>query len=148
MRFTPKTEEEIQSMNLIDPGIYQYEVAAAKEKMSKSGNEMIELSLRIWDKNGQEKMVFDYLLEAMQFKLLHFTETTGLAENYKAGNLRADDCVGRAGNVEIIVQKGQVNPMGGMYPDKNAVKDYLENKILSAKKDDSPPFVDDDTIPF
>ena len=151
MRFQPKTEQEIQAMNLIAPGVYQFEVIAAKDKMSKKGNEMIEVQLKIWDINGHEHFVYDYLLESMSYKLKHFTDVTGLADKYAAGNLEASDCVGMCGNVELIIQSGQPKPDGsGNYPDKNAVKDYIAkgaaSKTVKAPSVDEP-FLDDD-VPF
>lgn len=145
MRFTPKTEKEIQEMNLISPGIYDFEVISASDKMSKTGNEMIELKIKIWDINNQERIIFDYLLEAMSFKLRHFAEATGLLQKYESGMLLAKDCLGKSGKVEIIIQKDK----NGQYGDKNAVKDYISLSETShaepIKKDDS--FLNDE-IPF
>lgn len=145
MRFTPKTEKEIQEMNLISPGIYDFEVISASDKMSKTGNEMIELKIKIWDINNQERIIFDYLLEAMSFKLRHFAEATGLLQKYESGMLLAKDCLGKSGKVEIIIQKDK----NGQYGDKNAVKDYISSNEIShaepIKKDDS--FLNDE-IPF
>jgi len=148
MRFTPKSESEIQRSNLIDAGVYNFQVIAAKDTVSKNGNEMIELQLNVWDMNGREHFIYDYLLEAMSFKLRHFAESTGLLGRYEAGELVANDCIGKSGNVEISIQAGRPNPNGGTYPDKNSVKDY----IVKSESDkpiciDDIPF-NDDSIPF
>jgi hypothetical protein len=157
--FPVMTEEEIQALNLVDEGIYDFEVVKATQKTSKSGNQMIELQLAIWDDKGKNHIVFDYLVSitSMIYKIKHFCDTVGLTAEYQSGNFDVMQCEGRRGKVHIIVQAGQPNPNGGMYSDKNAVRDYVIDdkgnvKIdLSGKKSpepkDEPSLVDDD-IPF
>lgn len=142
MRFQPKTEKELAAMNLIQPGIYDFEVWNANDKTSKSGNEMIELKLKIWDHSGQERIIFDYLLEVMAFKLKHFADTTGLSKKYEEGIISALDCIGKCGKLDLIIQKDK----SGQYADKNTVKDY----IVEAKSTDTPgeDKIFDDEIPF
>lgn len=148
MRFNPKSEKELNMANLADPGMYHFEVVSAKDTQSKKGNDMIELQLKYWDMNGKERFVYDYLLEAMSFKLLHFAETVGIEDLYESGELSAKDCLGKTGNVEIIIQPGSVNTHGGYYPDKNSVKDYLKiDSSLAASSLNSDEFLNDQ-IPF
>lgn len=146
MRFTPLTEQEIYTSLLLPEGSYNFEVITAKEKISKSGREMIELQLKLWGIDGKEHVIFDYLLEAMKFKLIHFCEATGLKEKYGNGNLNATDCEYKTGKVEIIIQSGQTKPDGSKYQDKNSVKDYLiiEKKVESSTEE----FKDDLDLPF
>ncbi len=154
MRFDPKSDEEIQTMDLMDEGIYPCQVEHATDKISKSGNEMIELKLRIWDANGRERLIFDYLLPQMAKKLKHFAVNAGLQEKYDNGTILADDCVGKTMAVELFVQLGKPKPDGsGDYPAKNSVRDYCGSSSSSAPKeteksvDNSHPSFDDD-IPF
>lgn len=150
MRFSPKTEEDINSYGLLEPGVYDFEVVEARDRISKSGNDMIELKLKFWDKSGDVKIVFDYLLEAMAFKLRHFCSVTGLIRKYEEGNLQAMDCIGRCGKAEIIIQPGNDKPGGGYYPDKNAVKDYINSDKYAkplAKESNSNLNLDQD-VPF
>jgi len=142
MRFTPLTDQELAHANLIDPGQYNFFVVDAKERISKAGSDMIELKLRITDINHRERFVFDYLLEAMKFKLKHFTDATGLAEKYTAGLLTAEDCIGKTGSVEIIIQKSK-DPN---YADKNSVKDYIVDIKLSPSEISQEFF--NDEVPF
>jgi hypothetical protein len=157
--FPSMSEEEIQALNMVEDGIYDFQVVKATQKVSKSGNQMIELQLVIWDKDGKEHIVFDYLVSivSMVYKIKHFCDTVGLDDEYKAGNFDVMQCEGKRGKAHIIVQAGQPNPNGGMYADKNAVRDYvLDDKgsvkvDLSGKKSPEPKdensLVDDD-IPF
>lgn len=152
MRVTARSEEEIQTMGLLSPGTYDFEVAKAEDQISNQGNEMIKLTLKVWDMGGAVHLIYDYLLDAMAFKLRHFAEATGLLEKYNAGHLEANDCERRMGKVEIIIQKGKDknDGTGNWYPDKNAVKDYFVKKggfgatTLSSNTDQ---FLNDD-VPF
>ena len=153
MKLTTMSEEALNAMNIIEPGVYNFEVMKATDELSKSsGKEMIKLMLRMWDKNGSERIVFDYLLDSMPHKLKHFTDCTGLVDKYIFGDMSAEDCIGRTGKLELVIQKGKQKPDGsGMYNDSNSVKDYV--KVLSDDKKIAPPIQvsgDDlnDDIPF
>jgi len=150
MRFTPKTEQELQEMALVEPGEYSFQVIEATDQVAKSGNEMIKLKMKIWDNMGRERLIFDYVLEAMAFKLRHFADATGLLDKYEAGELRASDCPGRAGKLELGMEEGKPNPNGGMYAPKNTVKDYIKSEGAVAKPADAPKdsFQDDIDVPF
>ncbi len=143
MRVTPRSEQELQESLVMPKGIYKFEVASAEEAVSKSGNEMIKLQLRIWDKEGKVHILYDYLLDSLPFKLRHFAEYVGLIEKYNMGGINAEDCLYKSGSVELMIQEAKDN-----YPMKNAVKDYVKTD-RSAKV--SPPNNDlpfDDDLPF
>lgn len=148
MKFTPKTEQELQSMSqfeLFEPGQYAFQVLTAEDQVSKQKydeagsplprNEMIKLKLKVIHPSGKEKHIFDYVLEAMAFKLRHFCEAVGLSEKYESGELKAFDCPGRTGKLDLTFEAGKQKPEGGYYPDKNSVKDYLK----AAEGDSNPP---------
>lgn len=147
MRFTPKTEEQLQEENLIPQGTYDFEVVEAKDRVSKSGNDMIELKLCVYDQNGSPRTVFDYLLESMSYKLKHFCDAVGLAHKYTDGTLADHDCMGKAGKVMIIQQP----PQNG-YAAKNSVRDYIvmddkNSEKTAAKTSDEKTELNDD-LPF
>ena len=121
MRVTPKTEKEIAEMGLIPAGTYDFEVKNAEDQVSKaSGNDMIKLTLTVFDDGGQSHIVFDYLLDAMPAKLRHAAEVFGMLGKYERGALISDEMIGRTGKVKIGIQKGKDN-----FPDRNAVLDYV-----------------------
>ena len=79
MTFTyePITAEQVEKERqypLLDPGIYNFQVIESTFKTSSTGNPMIVLKLMIWDKNGKEFIVFDYLVgtNGMAWKTRHF----------------------------------------------------------------------------
>jgi hypothetical protein len=124
MRVTPKTEQEISEENLLAPGIYDFEIINASDEISKSsGSEMIKLQVKIFDHNGDPRcVVFDYLLDAIAYKVRHCAEACGVLDRYEDGNLNADDLIHKCGRAKIIIQKDK----NGQYPDKNAIRDYLK----------------------
>jgi hypothetical protein len=156
MRITKKTDEELNAMGLLAPGYYQFEVIEAAETISKAGNEMIKLTLKIWDEHGKERKMFDYLLDSMARKLKHFCVHTGQADKYENASLDANNCYGKTGTVQISIEKGKPNPNGGMYEDRNSVVDYVAgvepsmSTPLANTRMTAPPAKPDfdDDVPF
>lgn len=130
MRFTPKSEHEIEAENLLPDGTYDFEVVKAEESTSKKGNPMMKVALKVFAPNGGTPFVYDYLLEAFLGKLLNFCSATGLMANYNSGNLEAHMLEGRGGKVEIITEA-----QAGYRP-RNVVKDYVRGDDASVS---SPP---------
>ncbi len=124
MRLTPMSDEQLAVVNLIEKGKYQFEVTNAEDTQSKSGNDMIKLTLTVWDNEGRQHTVFDYLLEAFPKKLKHFAKHLGLITKYEAGELLADDCIGKCGTLDLTIQEDKLRK----YPPRNSVADYIEKK--------------------
>jgi hypothetical protein len=119
MRFDPKTEDQLLEENLVPRGQYEAEVLSAENAVSKSNNEMIKLKLRVYMPDGGTRTVWDYLLEAMPFKLRHFCVAAGIEDKYNAGALDASDCQGAYVQADI-----DIRPAKGEYGPSNAVMDY------------------------
>lgn len=147
MRFEPKSEADVASANLFPAGTYDFEVQAAEDQVSKAGNEMIKLTLRVYAQDGSFTTVFDYLLESVAYKLRHAAAACGLMRAYDSGRLEASDFEGRSGRCKLRIQKDK----DGQYPDKNTVSDYLPQPDAGERP---PPQVAretalvDDDIPF
>jgi len=119
MQFQPKTEAEIKAANLLPEGVYDFEVFDAVDKVSKSGNDMIELHLKVFTDDGSTRQMRDWILESFAHKLRHFCEACGLTKQYEAGALTANDCIGMAGKVRVVQQTREG------YDPQNSVKDYI-----------------------
>ena len=122
MKFTPVKEEEMESnFKPLAPGYYNFEVKDAEETVSKSGNEMIKLTLKVWDNKGKEYTLYDYLLSSanMMWKLKHFCDSCELAEIYENGELTDSACIGKCGKVETDIEKQEG------YGPRAKVKDYV-----------------------
>ena len=145
MRVTPKSDAEIEAeQEKFKPlkGIFDFEVLEASDEISKKGNDMIKLKLCVYRPSGGEQHTFDYLLDAMAFKVKHFCEATGLLDRYEAGDLNASDCAGKSGRLELRLEKDDKGN------DKSVVKDY--NKKMIEHSSVAPKIATDlnDEIPF
>ena len=113
MKTNPQSEQQIREEMLFPEGIYDFEVKSAVAKLSKKGNEMIELKIVIFSAEGRTQFVTDYLMEKppmMKFKLLHFCDSTLTMEAYNSDNLHAEDLVGREGRVSFAATPKRTTP--------------------------------------
>lgn len=126
MKVSPKTEKELNEMNLIPIGDYPFEVLDAQDKKSKKGSDMIELQLAIFVGDSR-RLLTDFLLDAMPGKLFHFCQYTGLADKYAKGELTAEDCLGKSGYLTVKTSKGKKKdgPGDEYWPDRSSVDDYI-----------------------
>lgn len=125
MKFNPKSEKEIAEAGLWDKGEYAFEIIDSIEKLSKSGKDMIEVKVKIFNKDGASQQIFDYLLpDVMEFKLRHICEACGLLADYEKGMLEGYRLVGKTGYCKVGVSVDKT----GQYPNRNNIVDYLVNK--------------------
>lgn len=137
----PKTEKELAEMGLFPAGVYDAEIINAEDRVSKSGNDMIWVKLKVF--NGSEmQFVDDYNVDGvMEYKLRHLCDACGIVDQYEAGEVSVDDINGKSVRVKLKIQKDKT----GEYPDKNAVADYVvgekdSGKTLTEELGDSIPF--------
>jgi hypothetical protein len=134
-------------------GEYDFTVQAAEETTASSGNDMIKLTLHVFNEAGRHRVIFDYLVnsEKVQYKIRHFADAVGLTRQYESGELSEDDCVERSGRLKLGIK-----PANGNYPAGNDVRDYLPRKAGDAPVADRPAVRQkakavadlDDEIPF
>lgn len=105
MKFTPKSDKELAEERLLPEGEYGFEISGAVDKVSKAGNDMIELTVRVFKDDGNFLLVTDYLMEAILYKVAHACKACGLYDRYENGNLEADDFVGKTGQLKLGIQK-------------------------------------------
>lgn len=127
--------EQARSFPLLDPGVYEFEVKSAIAKPSKSGNPMIELQLEIYDTEGKQHVIYDYLVSTkqMQWKIRHFCSSIGLTAQYEDGSFNDKMCPGRMGKASVVYQPGNKKPDGSYYKDKNSIEDYVSKESEMTK---------------
>lgn len=149
--FNPMTDEEINSFGLVEKGIYNFEVVKSTRKKSKSGNDMAEIQLTLWDNEGRIHYVYDYLIFSDVplniKKVKHFCDAVGLSEDYKKGCL-PEEMASLGGKVSIGIQEETAKPGGGFYPKKNVVVDYISSQEKDVKPKVSESEFSDADIPF
>jgi hypothetical protein len=122
MEYQPRREDELRSAMCLTPGDYDFEVVSAMEKVSKSGNDMIEMQLRVFCEDGSTRLIRDWLVPGSDLgdlKLNRFAHATGLEDLYFEGGLSGLACVGASGKVRLTIQ---ADPK---YGDQSRVKDYV-----------------------
>lgn len=149
--FTPKTEEELDAMGLIEDGDYDFMTTKSTKKISSSGNPMAVLTITVWDKEGTPHTITDFLVfsnsKFCMRKYKHYCEAVGLEKEYKEGRI-PEDLANYGGKVKIGTQDETPKDGGGFYPKKNIVADYIPS---TGKPKVTPPVIDegfDDCIPF
>lgn len=147
MKVQPRTEKEIAEANLWAEGIYEFEVVTADDHISKAGNDMIKLSVRLHRDDGATTTVDDYLMDGDRtaYKVRHFAEAVGMLTQYERGNLDPREMTNRAGRCKVRIQKDK----NGQFPDKNGIADYVKRDTAPIGGDPRPiPPIADDEIPF
>ncbi len=150
MRITPKTEEEVGGdCELLPDGTYPFTVRESQEVASKSeknkGKMMFALKLMVHAKDG-DYIISDYFADWFsEWKLRHFSATTGQLESYEKGELNGSNNAfnGKVGYVKIATEPGQ-----GKYGPKNVVKDYIVRDATPKTAPESKPSTDDSDLPF
>lgn len=142
MRFTPKTTEELEKEKFfLSPGEAQFEILTASEETSKKMNQMFKLQLKIWDCDGREGQLYDYVVLNTHGKLVQLLLSVGMMDKYMSGEVLPEDLINRSGRAMIHIQKDKE----GKYPDKPAIKEYLAPE--SGRKE-PPDFDKDSDVPF
>ncbi len=123
MDYNPKQERDIRNEMMMAPGEYDFEVVDAKEKTSKAGNDMIELSIRVFPTDGgSPRLMRDWLVGGStlgELKINRFCHATGIQDVYFSGGLSALSCVGVGGKCRLTITSS------ADYGDQNGIKDYI-----------------------
>lgn len=147
MKIQPKSEKDLNNFSLLPDGEYPFTVLASEEVPSKSvknrGKLMFALKLSVHGRDG-DRHVYDYFADWFsEWKLRHFSETTGQLKSYESGELNGANNAfeGRTGYVKISHEDA------GQYPAKNTVEDYVVKGEAKAANEAKPPDESDD-VPF
>ncbi len=142
--FQPLSEQEC--LNLLQPGEYDFVVKNAEATRSKaSGKPMMKLTLGVYDKNGREHTIVDYLLDSIMYKVRGFAYGTGLDDRYETGGFLPEECMNRTGKCEIIIDEPEP---GSKFNPKNVVKNYVKRLKTEQKIIPSIDQTMNDDLPF
>jgi len=132
--YTANDPSESSSAKHVPPGTYPVEIISAKEKTSQSGNEMIEITVRILP-DGPDVRDFLVFTQAAFWKIDQVRAALG--EAVIAGEkilITAERFIGRRGRANIGETPGTTNP--------NATFNTIESWVIPA------PGATQDDIPF
>jgi hypothetical protein len=153
LRFNPVITEQKSNDYSLNKGKGTWNVLFAQEKISKSGNEMIELTLELKDCKGKTGKIFEYLLvsnDKSLWKTENFFKSAGKPEIYSSGAFGAGECMQLSGQCEIDNEENSFNGNVTVRPKIKAfVPMSAEYQAISSGVAPNP--VDDffnDDIPF
>lgn len=156
MRVKPVSSEEANSGGAEEPfkpGEYDFTIQEAAETTSQAGNDMLKLKLHVFNRDGEKRTVFDYILssQAGQWKARHMMESIGMTRQYEAGDIDPIEISERTGRLKLGIA-----PATAQYPAQNKVQDYVAAKSAPQSARAAPARekvpvndgLDDDSIPF
>lgn len=118
MKFQPLTEQQIRDSRFLKTATYPFTVRNSTEKLPPGGTHTIELVLD-FRHNSKSYLVKDSLSTTNMGKLRAAAIACGLADNYRRGELTANDFNSRSGFARVLYK-----PPQGDYPEKNVVASY------------------------
>ena len=119
---------------LLPAGQYSFTIQNAEERTSKAGHPMIVVKLEVCDADGKTRLITDYLMESVAYKLRHFAYAVGLGSRYESGEMGAAEMQGLSGRCMIRIEPAKDN-----FNAKNGVKDYCRPDAESAIQAPSRP---------
>jgi hypothetical protein len=152
MGFSYQVYSEQEAMNerfqLLKEGEYDAIISSSSDKISQSsGNPMMDMTITVYDENGKEHDVRDFLVftKTMMWKVIHCATSAGLLQEYEAQKFCSDAVLGKRVRVKINMEEGGLIPddklngklPGSKYPNKNKIEDYIN-------RSENDPFGDDD----
>ncbi len=126
MRFTPKTPEQIAKEKLLPKGEYDVECVGGEDGMSKAGNDMFVLTLKI---HGERAVTIkEYIVSSAEDKVNNACSAFGILDKFHDQNgkeveVHGGDFYGRWARALIDIQPGKDG-----FPPKNVVKKYIVKK--------------------
>lgn len=130
MRVTPKSDAEIEAEKNERLAAYQpwpagtvcdYEIKESSEAVSKAGRDMIKAHIDVYNDKGEVKGLVMYFGDWNDY---HFSRIN--RERYEAGQVDAEDLLGKTGKCVLGIEKGGLKDDGTRYADKNNVREFLK----------------------
>lgn len=140
--FDPNKAEE-KKFICLPKGEYEVEINEVVQKVSKAGNDMLEITLTAYAEDGRRVRLFDYIVnDSGLWKLKAICKAVGIEFD---GTLEEQLLVGKRMMAKIDLCKAT-----DKYPEKNQVSEYLYSGVqqTDTKTTDAKPVVADDDIPF
>lgn len=149
-------EAMAERFQLLKEGVYDAVISKSTDKVSQSsGNPMMDMTVTVYDDNGKEHNVRDFLVftKSMMWKVIHCAESANLMDIYEKGQFCSKCVEGASVKVKIGIEEGSIiaedklqgKAIGSKYPDKNKIEDYLSLETVTTSHKDG--LVDDD-VPF
>ena len=122
-------------------GRYHFTVLHTKERTTPNGNDMLILKMRL-EQNNKSFIFFTniVLTPKMFWQFEHFCKAIGMAEKIEEGNLMAQECDEKEGELEMDHRVNQKTGEIEAY-----IKDFIKPEILETQDSN---FINDDIPSF
>lgn len=132
------------AVTLIPDGEYDGEIALADETMSKAGNAMLKLTVKVWTGNGGARTVFDYIVNPSGlWKWKQIASALRLMAEFESGDLQPPDVIGKALRVTVRTKEDKT----GQFQPSNIITRYLPSEAAHQAAPSQSTAADDD-MPF
>lgn len=100
--YIPIPEEELNiSSHYFAEGEGSFELYDITEGTSKTGLPLLILMFKIWDVTGKNGTIKEYITSNNTWRLHHFLEAIGCADDYQHGCVEARNYIGHCGRILI-----------------------------------------------
>jgi len=139
MRTTSRSEAEATAekeaaRNPLAAGQHRATIIAAMEGVSNRNNEKIDLMLAVIDAQGREYRLRDWLTDtpAGRLKLRHAAAAVGAVRDFEAGNISAQQFVGRAVLITTEIERKRGYAPRALITDYATVPDAVVTPLRQA----------------
>lgn len=161
--YQPMTEQEAlnERFQLLKDGIYDAVITKSEDRQSSSGNPMMDMTVSVYDDNGKEHSVRDFLvfMPVMMWKVINCAKSAWVLKEYEAGEFCSQVVIRKRVKVKIVTEPGKEipvdklngKPRGSLYPDKNKIEDYISDDDEAALNHDNTNAMNNDLnddVPF
>lgn len=161
LQYDVMSEQEAMSerFQLIKEGIYEGVVTASQDTKSSSGNDMMDVTITVYDENGKPHDIRDFLVftRTMMWKVIHFCDSAGLLKEYEEGKLCSQVAINKRVVVKVSIEEGKEipshklndRPEGSRYPNKNKIDGYIKKEAqTTVSNNETKNNLMDDDLPF
>lgn len=112
------TQAEEKNFICLPNGDYEIEIVNVEQKVSKAGNDMLELMINAYDQVGRKVQIFDYIVNPSGlWKLKKICNASGIEFT---GEIEEQNLVGLSLMARVTLRKATEK-----YPERNQIADYL-----------------------
>jgi hypothetical protein len=155
-RFDRKDPEDISAsaFNLISEGEGYFRVNEVVEKVSRKGNDMLQLTHQLWNDKGEKTLYNQYIIanEYAADNIYQILLAAGRTDLYPArGEISTEILLGLKGKCMIATDKGQIKDDGSKYADKSKIKYFIAYKANTIEEGNESQITSediDDDIPW
>lgn len=140
MRFIPVSPEEFKKKAVkLKAGDADFEIIGVEDSETKNKKPMMKVKCRVWDCEGREGVLIDYVTNDSQWKIKQILDSIGASAMYELGDVNEGVLVGRGGKLLLYTKNDP------QYGEQTKIKSYY---AMQVKKENPKSSKSDEDIPF